>query len=45
MTTGHYREYMEEKKHHEAKRWEHKACARAHGPRQNVNPTPLHSHL
>jgi hypothetical protein len=36
---------MEEKKHHEMRRWEHMAHARAHGPHQNVNPIPLHSHL
>jgi len=33
MTIGHYREYMEEKEHHEMGRWEHRAHGRAHGPR------------
>jgi hypothetical protein len=45
MTTGHYREYVEEKKHHEAGRWEHRAHGRARGPHRNVNLTPFHLHL
>jgi len=45
MKTWHYKEYVEEKEHHEARRQEHKARGRAHGPCQNVNPIPFHSHL
>jgi hypothetical protein len=45
MTTRHYKEYVEEKKHHEAGRQEHRAHGRAHGPYRNVNLTPLHLHL
>jgi hypothetical protein len=35
MTTRHYKEYVEEI---EAGRQEHRACGKAHGPCQNVNP-------
>ncbi len=33
------------KKNHETRRWECRACARAHGLHRNVNPIPFHSHL
>jgi hypothetical protein len=45
MTTGHYKEYVEEKEHCEVERHEHRAHGRAHGPRWKVNPIPLHLHL
>ncbi len=36
---------MEEKEHHEVGRREHRAEGKAHGRRQNVNPSPFHLHL